>query len=64
MNIPISPVITTPKKSSRYARPKRNNNIPPVMENMLLQAKKDFEQGKGFTRLHSPKDIEAWLDNA
>ncbi len=54
-------------KKIRYPRQKRiinqqtNSHIPLAMENMLVQAKKDFEQGKGFTRLRTPKDIEAWL---
>ncbi len=70
MNAPLQPIMPQLAKGnySRKARPvntkqNTNKNIPPVMEEMLVQAKKDFDKGQGFTRLRSPKDIEAWLND-
>ncbi len=71
MNAPLQPIIPQLAKGSYpskarlvNAKQNSNKNIPPVIEEMLVQAKKDFDKGQGFTRLRSPKDIEAWLNDA
>lgn len=53
-----STVSSAPKKPLE-----ENPNIPKALEEMLLQAKKDADNGKGVTRLKTPADLEAWLAN-